>query len=225
MRNYVTEPNLLKAAGLSAVVTLMSAGRLVLAGRPLALYIPATFIAMTLVSGAVTAWGRYADMPGILTDRRTLLRGMAFAAALSLLTVPICVFWLDPILRVAFLHAGRPAVLDLAYPSSISGRLSLLLWSAGFQTLFLVAAPMSLFARLTGRPTSSVLLCLALRAYVSYRQITEAGMFEGSLLLAMSALLATAAGCFLFARFGLMPTMLFGAGLDLHLFLASPGGH
>jgi len=79
MRDYLSESNLFKAAGLAALLTVMSLGRLVQAGVPLGLYVPATFVVMTLVSGAVTAWGRHAGMPGIVTGRRTLLRGLAVA--------------------------------------------------------------------------------------------------------------------------------------------------
>ena len=65
MRILLSESNLFKSAGLSAILTVMSVGRLVQAGRPLGMYIPMTFVAMMLASGPVTAWGRHAGMPGI----------------------------------------------------------------------------------------------------------------------------------------------------------------
>ena len=223
MRDYLSESNLVKAAGLAVVLTVMSLGRLIEARQPLGLYIPATFVAMTLIAGAVTAWGQRAGMPGIVTDRRTFLRGAAVAAGLSLLALPLYLFVLDPLLKTALLTSRHRTIVELSYPSTWEGRLSLVLWSAGFQALFLQAAPMSLFARLTGRRSAAVGLCLALRAYVSYRQVASAGVADGVPLLFVSALVTTAAGCVVFARFGLAPAMLFAAGLDLHVFFAGAG--
>ena len=219
MRDYFAESNLPRAAALAAILTLMSVGRLVEGGKPLALFIPTTFAAMVFVSAAVTAWGRRAGMAGIATARRTFLRGATVAVALSLIALPIYAFWLDPVLRRGVLGATRSGMPELTYPSSLSGCISLLLWSAGFQVMFLQAAPMALFARLTGRASVSVVLCMAFRTYVTYRQVADAGMTEGLLPLAIAAVLTTGFGYIVFARFGLAPSMLLAAGLDLHVFL------
>ena len=222
MRDYFAESNLPRAAALASILTLMSVGRLVEGGKPLALFVPTTFAAMVFVSAAVTAWGRRAGMAGIVTDRRTFLRGAGIAAALSLLALPVTALWLDPTLRRAVLGATRSGMAELSYPSTLRGCLSLLLWSAGFQVMFLQAGPMSFFARLTGRASVSVVLCIAFRAYVAYRQVADAGMTESVLPFVVTATVTCGAGCMLFARFGLAPAVLLAAGLDLHVFVTAP---
>lgn len=224
MRVYLSETNLVKAAILAAVVILLSVPRLVQCGEPLILYLPATFAAMLLVGGAVTAWGRSAGMPGIATDRRTLGAGAAAAAALTIVALPAQVFWLDPLLRRAMGAALAPSTAALSYPATIGGCLALLLWSAGFQTIFLQAAPMSFFIRLTGRPLVALSLCLALRVYVTHRQVLLSGMTDAIAALVALSAAATLAGCILFYRFGLAPAMLLAAGLNLHLFFTRSAG-
>jgi len=143
---------------------------------------------------------------------------------LSLLALPLYVFWLDPILSAALQGAPRRSLMALSYPSTVTGRLSLVLWSAGFQTMFLQAAPMSLFGRLTERRSVAVGLCMALRAYVACRQMAEAGLPGGMSFFVASVLVTSAVGCVVFARFGFVPSMLFAAGLDLHVFFVAPVG-
>jgi len=224
MRNFVSENNLFKAAGLATVLTFMSVGRLIHGGYPLGIFLPLFFVVMIFVSGAVTAWSQYANMPGIITDRRTFLYGAGIAVALSLLALPVYVYWLDFPLRKALLSMARSSAADLAYPSTTGKCLSLLLWSAGFQTMFLEAAPMSLFARLTGRQSIAVTLCLVLRTYIAYRQMTDAGMVSHLPLFIFPSLAANLAGCILFAKFGLAPAMILSAGLTLHVFFLADSG-
>jgi hypothetical protein len=219
MRSYLALVNLYQAAGLSAVVTLMAVGRIAQGQMPLGAYIPLTFGSMLFVAGAVTAWGAKAGMPGVVTDGRTLRRGLAVAAGLSLLALPFYLFGVDPYLRELLSEPRYRHLLDLTLPGTIGGRLSLILWSAGFQMMFLVAAPMSLFARLTQRRWAAILLCLVLRSYVLYRQMAHADMTDGAALFYTASLLSTAAGCAVFARFGLVPAMLLAAGFDVHVFL------
>ena len=222
MRTYLAIGNLSRAAGLSALLTLMALGRVAHGQMPLAAYIPLTFLAMLFVGGAVTAWGSCAGMQGVTTDRHTLLRGAAIAAALSLLAVPVYLFGVDPGVRELFSEPRYAAMLELTLPSTLGGRVSLMLWSASFQTVVLVAAPMSVFARISNRRWLALVLCICLRAYVVSRQLAYAGIAEGAPLFFAAALLSTAAACYLFARFGLVPAMLLSAGLDLHVFLLPP---
>lgn len=223
MRNFLSESNLRKAVPLAVILTLMTVGRLVQGGRPLGVYLPMTFLVLLFMAGAVTAWGQRAGMAGIVTDRRTFALGATIAAGLSLMALPLSLFWLDPILKPALQAATQPSTFILTYPPTVGGCLALLLWSAGFQTLFLQAAPMSLFARLTNRRAVAVGLCVALRIYVTHLQAAGAGMTTGVGLLVASAAVATSAGCLVFARFGLVPAMLLAAGLDGHVVVAAGG--
>jgi len=217
MREYLSIPNLGRAAGLAALATVMSVGRLVEGQRPLGLFIPLTFCAMMFVGGAVTAWGRRAGMAGLAADRRTLGTGVILAVLLALLALPVVRYGLDPVLRSALRDAAGPTASQLSFPGTLHGCLASLLWTAGFQTLFFVAAPMALFARLTNRQSVALALTLAFRAYVMHRQLVEAGVTAAVPLFYLQALAGTLAGAFLFARYGLAPAMVLAAGLDLHL--------
>lgn len=218
MRDYLSLPNLHKALLLASVITAMSVGRLVHAGVNLALYIPATFLAMTFVSGAVTAWGRRAGMAGLATDAKTLTPGVGAAVLLALAALPVHYFGSDPILREALASADNPAAVEMSYPSTTSGRFALMLWSAGFQAMFFVAAPMSFFGRLTGRAWVAAGFCIAVRTYVVHLQVGHAGLAEQVPLFLASAVVTTLVACVLFARYGLIPAMIFAAGLDLRVF-------
>jgi len=108
-------------------------------------------------------------------------------------------------------------LLTLTYPATVGGCLALILWSAGFQTIFLQAAPMSFFARLTRNRSVAFGLCLALRVFIAYRQVVFAGLTDGIGLFVVSAVGAAAAGCILFVRYGLAPAVFLAAILDLHV--------
>ncbi len=143
MRTYLAISNLSRAAGLSALLTLMALGRVAHGQMPLGAYIPLTFLAMLFFGGAVTAWGSCAGMQGVITNRDTLVCGAAIAAAISLLAVPAYLIGVDPGVRELFSEPRYAAMLELTLPSTLGGRVSLMLWSASFQTVVLVAAPMS----------------------------------------------------------------------------------
>lgn len=217
MTRFLSDSNQLKAAALAAVVTVLSLGRLIESGRPLPVFVPMAFLLMMFSAGAVTAWGRCAQMPGIRTERKTLMRGAAAAAALSLLALPVYLCWLDPLMRGALAASANRELLTLSYPPTPGGRFALLLWAAGFQTLLLVAAPMSVLARLGNRQAVAVLLCVVLRALLAAKQVGAAALPHGAVFVGAAAA-CTAAGGLVFARFGLAPAMLLGAGLDLRLF-------
>ena len=223
MRLFLTTSNLYKSAALAGLGTLMSAGRIVHGGMPPVLCISSMFLMLMFIAGAVNAWGQCAGMPGIVTARRTFLLGLLIVCILVFLILPIQVFWLDPGLKSAMLKAGRPGLTALAYPETFAGRVSLLLWSAGFQTLFMAAAPMALAARITGRWPIAMVVCIILRACIWRLQVAEYGLAEHALPFTAAAVFPAAIACWLFARFGLAPAMVFGAGMSLHVFFACPG--
>jgi len=222
MRTFLSEENLKKAAVMAVVVTVMSVGRLVQAGVPMAFFLTATFFSMMLVCGVVAAWSATAGMPGMVADRQTLWRGLAIAAALMVVMIPVRLFWLNPILHGALLNAQSSELARLSYPETTAGRVSLLLWSAGFQFLCMQAAPMSIAARLTGRRSVAVGICVAFRAYVVYRQILAGGITDGVTLFVALALIGATVQCMMFATFGLIPAMVLAGGMDLHLFFGVP---
>lgn len=219
MRRFLSERNLIDAVMLSALVTALSIGRFVHLGTSLPVYIPLTMLCMTFVGGAVSAWGRCAGMPGIVTDKRTLGLGSALAALVALIALPVSVVWTDPRLRAALAKATDPSFLERCFPSILGGKLSLVLWSAGFETLFFIAAPASLVARLTNRRDVAVGVCVLLRAFVVHRQLCAGAIGEPTWLFFTAAMVPAAVGSILFARFGLVPAMVFAACMDAHVFV------
>jgi hypothetical protein len=217
MRAFISTANLKKAAGLAAIITAMSASRILQVGIRPDLQIPAAFLSMILICGAVTAWGTYAGMPGIITDRKTFVRGTLVASGLSLIALPIQIFWTTPAICRALLASANPSFAGLMFPASFGAQMALLLWAAGFQTMFLQSGPMSFFARLVNRQSVALVLCLVFRAYVAHHQLAGAGITGMESFLFFSTLLTAAAGCLVFARFGLGPTVLLSIGLNLHL--------
>ncbi|MDP6631747.1 MAG: hypothetical protein QGH42_12180 [Kiritimatiellia bacterium] len=217
MREFLSYRNLLRASALAAIVTLMSIGRLIQGGMPLAIFVPLTFGVLTFICGAVTAWEHCAGMPGLVTDRRTLLHGSAVALVIAMVVLPLRLLWLDDIIRKALLSAGERSYYELSYPSTLGGVLALVMWSAGFQLLFTQAAPLSLCARLTNSRTISTALCVALHTYIMYTQVVAAGMTELPPLFILAALAQGLVACLVFGIYGLIPTVVLAIGTDLHL--------
>jgi hypothetical protein len=220
MRDCLKTDNLLQAAAISAVVTPLSIGRLRESDLPLFFGAVMFFLCMTMVCAAVTAWARRAGMAGVWTDRATLRHGLFAALVLGLVLWPVFLLGLDPTTRDILGGAVNGDMLRLAFPPTARGKVSLILWAAGFQTLFVQAAPMSLAGRLTGNRFAALGLCLLFRLYLSHLQIDGAGLADHRLLLMVPAAAANLLGCLLFARFGLLPAMFFAAVLDARLFLS-----
>jgi hypothetical protein len=87
--------------------------------------------------------------------------------------------------------------------------------------MFMQLAPMSFFARLVNRQSIALALSLVFRAYVAHHQLAGASLAGMEPILCLSTLLATGAGCLVFARFGLAPTIFLSVGLNLHLLLGA----
>lgn len=223
MREYLSIGNLWKALLLGSAMTVMSIPRIVQGGMPPGPYVPGALFAMTLVSGAATAWGRKGGMVGILADRRRTCSGLALAVGLVLVVTPLYVLWLDPVLYAALEATRNPSMLELRYPSELGGKLALMLWSASFQLMFFTVSGMSFLTRLTGRALISGAMVVLFRVAVGLYQLSEAGVTQGVPLFLVGAAAVTACSCALFARTGLLPAMTLAMGLNLHLFFRSPG--
>ncbi len=218
MREYLSLSNLRRASLLGSLVTLMSIPRIMQAGMDLTFYVPAALTSMILVSGAATAWGRHAGMCGLFPGRRRMWAGIGIATTLSLLLLPVyeCCY---PFFERAIQESSRPGLAALQYPTTIGGCLALMLWSAGFETMFFRAATISLLARLSHRQWVAVSLSVILCLGATQMSLAAAGIKEARWAFYASAAAANLVGVLLFARTGLPAAMVFAAGLQLHLLL------
>lgn len=218
MRTYLSFENLVKASALSAVATAMAAPRLIEGRLSLAFFIPAAFLALVLVGGAATAWSTSAGMAGLFPERRRLLKGLGVALALALIFLPAAL-WLDPVLRSALEETGDMQRLALRYPATLRGCLALMLWAAGFETIFSLAAVISFLARLTGSAWAALAGAVLLRLWMTYLQCAGAGLESVMPLFMVSSAILMGVGGLLFVRAGLPAAALFTALLDArHLF-------
>lgn len=217
MRDYLSTANLRHALAMGSVATAMALPRIVRAGDGVGILIAAALVSMTLTAGAVTAWGTQAGMRGPYRRAGETAAGLAVALALALLLVPVQRGIVQPLFEAAVRDSGDVRWVALQLPETVADRAALALWAAGFQTLFGVAAPTCLAARITRRVWPALILTTALAAFVASLQLDAygAGMGRGFL----SALSAGRAllGCLLYVRFGLLPCAAFAAGSSLHL--------
>jgi membrane protease YdiL (CAAX protease family) len=214
MRDYLSGANIAKAAALALVVTAMSLPRCAQAGLPLGVYTLATFVSMTLVAAAGTAWGTRAGMCGLFPGRRRMLGGVGVAAGVALVLAPVYILS-DGTLKEIVEATGDAVQLRLQYPSTVQGAVALLLWSAGFETLFFVVAPTSVVARVTNRQTLAIVLPVVVRALVVYYKLGLEGVVAATPLFLARTAVGGVMACALFARSGLVPSMTLSALLEL----------
>lgn len=210
MSVYFSEDNLRKALWLSAIVTLMSWPRIVAGGLDPWLFVLAAGVSLTLVAGAATAWGRQGGMVGLFPERRLMARGCGWAVILALLFLPF-LYVLDPVLRQGLEQAGDPIRLRLAYPDTVRGCLALILWSAGFETLFFVAATSAFIVRVTGHCGVGIAGALAVRLGVTWQQVGQVGLDDQRAMFLLAAAATLLPAVWIFMRGGLPPAMAFAA--------------
>ena len=152
-------------------------------------------------------------MPGPFPERGRMLKGMWIAVLVALLIAPV-LFWTEGGIISELKANDNQAALKLMYPASIGGCLALMLWGAGFETLFFRAATMSFLARISGRQWIAVFGAVIFRVWVSSVKYGDVGLESSvGLRLAGVALLSTVS-CLFYVRAGLPATMMFAATLD-----------
>ncbi|MDA0577472.1 MAG: hypothetical protein O3B24_05175 [Verrucomicrobia bacterium] len=219
MRTFLAYANLRQALPIATLVTLLSTPRLIAGQVPLLLYISTTFTLMLLTAGVVTAWGGTGGLSGAFPPPPRQHAAFIVACLLALALLPLHWLWLDPLMRAAIVEAGPGPLLALAYPTTAAGIAAKLLWSAGFEILCLQAAPVALAARLTGRWWLGILVAVAARTWAANLHLAHYQVLDHHALVLTSTAAGTLAGGLLFARGGLLPAMLFGAAMQLHLLL------
>lgn len=205
MREYANLGNLKRASILGALIAVMSMPRLADAGMSMSTYLPAAFLAMTLVSTAATAWGDKSGLQGIFPSKRLQLRGILIALLLGLCALPIKILLTDPILRCSL----PTRMMNLAFPATTIGVIGLILWASGFENMFFNVAATSYFTRLSRNMWLAIVLSASFRTFVSSRILMAAGI-QSPLILSLNAITCFIAST-LFATSGLPAASIFTA--------------
>jgi hypothetical protein len=142
---------------------------------------------------------------------------MAIAAILSFIILPLYIAWIDPLLLPAIKASGDVKMLAIRYPSTLPGQLALFLWAAGFEAMFFQGGIMSVIARATGSQWVAVAVSVGVRTLVTASQLSELNIPNAQAFLMSASSLVTLISCILFARFGFPATMIFSAGICLHV--------
>ncbi len=216
MREYLQISNLKRAAILGGVVAFAGVPRVAQTDAGLAVLVPSAFLLMTLVAGAVTAWGQKGGMVGAFPPQPLFQRGLVTASIVGLVFGVGRIFWGDDELRQVLLASEHSGRFELSFPSTVSGKLALVLWVAGFQVLFFQAGAMSFLSRIFGRWEYALIALGFLRVFVTHLQFEHSGVPPIASAYLFSTL-ATLIGATVFARCGFMAAVVFAALLELRL--------
>ena len=161
--------------------------------------------------GFVLAWSTSAGMAGAFPEWKRQYPGLILALLLGLCSIPVGHF-LGPVLREAAAAGQYSDSAFLEFPESPAALVALMLWSAGFSTIFLTAGLASLAARISGRLWIACLVVVLLRAWITW---SKAGEIEGLVAILAFRSISSLISVVLFARFGLPSAMLYGAAVCL----------
>ena len=209
----MTISNLKQATALAALVSVMAIPRIIEGELGILPRLLMAFPAMTLVAGSATAWGKHGGMCGPWPERHVAARGMRVALIAGFAMAPVLLAF-DFDLKTVMAAALRPHAVTLAFPETVSGCLALMLWSAGFETLFFRAGTMAFIARVTRRLWIAVLGSVLLRAFVTFMLMTPADVSTVMIVRLIGVSVLSAVACLLYARAGLPAAMLFAAVLE-----------
>ena len=213
--NALSLTTLWKAFILGLVITLMAVPRIITGGLDLHLCVPVALIAMTLISQAAIAWGHRAGMYGVFPSLERALIGTGLAGIMGLILLVIYFILLDPVFRQAFSTAGAAKQLLLRYPKTIGGALALVLWSAGFETMFFQAGAISFFSRLSNHQWLTITGAVSFRCLITSLQLADAEIIDSVPLFLLGEAASCTLACLLYVRAGLPAAMLFSAVLSL----------
>lgn len=220
LREFLAVTNLQWALLLSAVVTALSIPRITIAGYGLFPYVPAAWVSMTLICGSVTAWSGVGIMSRLWPARNVLIKGAVAALALGLAFGLAKSFFLDPILEQAMVRHLAFEEMELHFPRDGYGVFALILWVAGFETLFFEGGTMSLWARVTGSVWVATAVTVFMRMGVVLYQMNRIYLGDWLVPILLAYVIAQIVGCQLMARAGLVPVMLYNAALQVGLVAA-----
>jgi len=214
VRTFLTLENLKRAAGVGFVVSAMAVPRVLEAGRSQGsiFLLIALFPVMIVVAGAATAWGGAAGMYGLFPERRRLLWGVGIAFAAGIAALPL-LLRSEAGFREA-LGDGDPAACGLAFPVSLGACFALMLWSAGFETMFLQAGTMSFVGRVTGSLPAAMVCAVATAVMIMFLKVSGSGVDTMMAARLARTGLTCLIACLLYARAGLPAAMVFNAVIE-----------
>ena len=221
VRDFLTETNLAKAAFVSLLVTLMGLPRLLEGGKHPGFLAVALFVLGLFLAGSATAWGRRGGLKGLCPGRTDLMVALPLALVGALVLMPLMLGVFDPAIKARLAEVGADARLKLSFPAGTGATLALMCWSAGFEVLFFQAAAMSTCVRLLPKTWFALVMAVALRLFVSYRQFVVDGAGADDLLLYTAPLLVALTASLLYARGGWPAAGLFAFLLSARHLLAA----
>ena len=216
MNEFFSINNFKKAALLGLTMTLLSAPRILASGIYSFRHVISAFAALTLLSAAVTAWGKSAGMKGLFPSAKEVIQGLKLAGLIVILSFPVKVFWFNPALYAAVESTGNTSALILLFPETLLAGMALTLWVMSFETLFFQAAAISFFGRLSRHFLAALILSTLFRGYVSWLKLGNIGVETAEFLILSHALIINVISCLLFARYGLPASMLFIGGISIY---------
>lgn len=219
MRPYLDGNNLKKAVPVGAVIALSTMPRVLEGGLPVGPSFAGMLTGMILLAGMATAWGHRAGLPGLWPPKAIQVRWAGLSVLLGFALFPIGLAF-DPLHRSILAQTGSTEMLALACPRSGHAILALMLWSAGFETLFFCAAPMAFTARLTGSRAVAIGAPALFHLLVGIYQFNMAGVTKDAWILLLGIVVVRFITCILYARGGLPAAALLGFVLEARHFLA-----
>jgi hypothetical protein len=170
MRAYLQISNLKRSIILGGIVALAAAPRIILADQAVAVLVPSAFLLLTLVAGAVFACGSKGGMVGAFPERSVMRRGLCVAVVLGVVGGVASMVWGDDLLRQVLEQEGSARAFELGFPTDVPGKTALVLWSAGFQVLFLQAGTMVFLTRILRRWEFALITVGFGRVFVTHLQ-------------------------------------------------------
>ncbi|MFT5240871.1 MAG: hypothetical protein ACI9X0_001848 [Kiritimatiellia bacterium] len=218
MRAYLQISNLKRSIILGGIVALAAAPRIFLADQAVAVLVPSAFLLMTLVAGAVFAWGSKGGMVGAFPERSVMQRGLCVAVVLGVVGGVARMVWGDDQLREVLEQEGSARAFELGFPADVPGKIALVLWCAGFQVLFLQAGTMAFLTRILRRWEFALITVGFGRVFVTHLQFAEMGVTP-IVSMYLFGTLATLVGATLFARGGFLAAVVFAILLEMRVLL------
>lgn len=215
MKDYFSMNNLKQATLLGMVVGAMAVPRILQAAGPGSSFrVLAVFPSMIIVAAAATAWGRCGGMSGPFPEWKTMRSGI-LAGLLAGILMAVMLSYDDARMISLLRQGGSADAVTLSFPATVDGGIASVLWSAGFETLFFIAATMSFLARVSRRLWITISLAVCFRILVAYGTASSHGV-EGVIINKLGGLgIGTLIACLLYARTGLPSAMVMSAAVNL----------